>query len=54
MASRFHRALYADRVSEAQMNDVRLISFRDGIRSMGTQNLSGCTAVGLLVLPEQL
>ena len=46
MASRFHLVEEANRVVEVRMNDVRFISFRDGIRAIGTQNLNGCTAVG--------
>ncbi|KAJ5963497.1 uncharacterized protein N7479_003373 [Penicillium vulpinum] len=47
MTSRFHRALNARQVLEVPMDDVRFISFNAQIRSIGTQNLNGCTAVGL-------
>ncbi|KAJ5608654.1 hypothetical protein N7528_009221 [Penicillium herquei] len=43
----FHNALADNRTQEVHMNEVAFTSFSGTIRAIGTQNLNGCTGVGL-------
>lgn len=47
MTSHFQQALLSGYTHEVPMNGVSFIPFRAGTRAIGTQNLNGCTAVGL-------